>query len=120
MGSGTFDPKAYRTFTSSTVGKTTQQVFTSTAMKKNLDPKGVKIRESRDSVDNPNSTPIIVATDVTGSMGILADKIAREGLGTLFAAILARKPVTNPHMMFMAIGDVWCDQAPLQSEPVRG
>lgn len=114
MGGGTFDPGAYRAFTASTKGKTTDQVYASRSMHKNLDPKGVKIRESRDSTDNPNSTPVIVGLDVTGSMGMLADVIAREGLGTLFTGILDRKPISDPHVMFMAIGDANCDSCPLQ------
>lgn len=114
MGSGKFDPAAYRAFTSTTAGKSTHDIYTSSGMNPNLDPKGVKIRESRDSVDNPASTPLIVALDVTGSMGMLADVIAREGLGTLFTAILDRKPITDPHIMFMAVGDANFDQAPLQ------
>jgi hypothetical protein len=75
---------------------------------------GVKFRDSRDSADNPNSTPLIVGIDVTGSMGMIADVLAREGLGILFTGILDRKPVTDPHVMFMAIGDANCDKAPLQ------
>lgn len=114
MGSGTFNPSAYRSFAASTAGKTTDEIYTSRSIDKNLDPKGVKIRESRDSADNPASTPIIVALDVTGSMGMIADAIAREGLGTLFKEILDRKPVTDPHLMFMAVGDANFDQAPLQ------
>lgn len=114
MGGGTFDPGLYRAYASTTVGKTTEEVYTARGIKDALNPKGVKIRESRDSVDNPLSTPIIVAIDVTGSMGMLADTIARKGLGVLFESILARKPVTNPHVMFMAFGDVTCDHAPLQ------
>ena len=88
MGGGTFDPAAYRSFTSSTVGKSTDEIYTSRSIHKNLNPLGVKIRESRDSEDNPNSTPLIVGIDVTGSMGIIADVLAREGLGTLFTGIL--------------------------------
>lgn len=114
MGSGTFDARAYRAFSASTSGKTTDAIYSSRSINKNLDPKGVKIRESRDSVDNPNSTPVIVALDVTGSMGILADVIAREGLGVLFKEILDRKPITDPHLMFMAVGDANHDAAPLQ------
>lgn len=114
MGSGTFDAGAYRAFTSSTVGKSTDEIYTSRSINPNLDPKGVKLRESRDSADNPLSTPLIVALDVTGSMGMIADVIAREGLGTLFTSILDRKPITNPHVMFMGIGDANYDQAPLQ------
>lgn len=105
---------AYRAYASTTRGKATDQIYAARGMHKNLDPKGVKLRESRDSADNPNSTPIIVAIDVTGSMGIIADVLAREGLGTLFKELLDRKPVADPHLMFMAIGDANCDKAPLQ------
>ncbi len=114
MGGGTFDAGAYRAFTSTTAGKTTDKIYTSRALHKNLNPYGVRVRESRDSADNPNSTPLIVALDVTASMGILADVIAREGLGTLFTGILDRKPISDPHVMFMGVGDANCDSAPLQ------
>jgi hypothetical protein len=114
MGSGSFNSRAYASFSSSTVGKSTEDIYTSRGINANLNPYGVKIRESRDSVDNPQSTPLIVALDVTGSMGILADNIAREGLGTLFNGVLDRKPISDPHVMFMAVGDANYDSAPLQ------
>ncbi len=118
MGGGRFDADAdraaYSNFVHSTVGKKTEDIYTARGIHANLNPLGVKVRESRDSVDNPNSTPLIVALDVTGSMGILADAIAREGLGVLFTSILDRKPITDPHIMFMAVGDANFDQAPLQ------
>lgn len=114
MGGGTFDSHAYRAYTETTVGKTTEEVYSSRSMHKDLDPKGVKIRESRDSVDNPNSTPLIVGIDVTGSMGMIADTLARRSLGTLFTGILDRKPISDPHVMFMAIGDANHDRSPLQ------
>lgn len=114
MGGGTFNAAAYAAYTATTEALTDKEIFTSTSMKPSLDPKGVGFRESCDSVDNPNSTPIIIATDVTGSMGALAAIIARKGLGVLFESILDRKPVTDPHMMFMAIGDADWDRSPLQ------
>lgn len=114
MGSGTFDPSAYRAYARTTTGKSTDEIYSARSIDKNLDPKGVKLRESRDSKDNPNSTPIIIALDVTGSMGIIADTLARDGLGVLMKEILDNKPVTDPHIMFMAVGDVHCDSAPLQ------
>lgn len=80
-----------------------------------MDPYGVKVRESRDSSDSPKSTPVAIFLDVTGSMGQLADVIARKGLGVVVEGILDRKPITNPHIMLGAIGDVHMgDQAPLQ------
>jgi hypothetical protein len=114
MGSGTFDAGAYRAFSASTATKSTAEIYTARAIQANLNPRGVKLRESRDSADNPKSTPLIVALDVTGSMHILADVIAREGLGTLFTSVLDRKPITDPHVMFMAVGDANFDRAPLQ------
>jgi hypothetical protein len=114
MGSGSFDMGAYATTSSSLRGSSVKSTFKSSGMKDYLNPKGVVMRESRDSVDNPNATAIIVALDVTGSMGDVANKIAIEGLGTLFGEILSRKPISDPHMMFMAVGDVFSDEAPLQ------
>ena len=113
MGSGTFDAKTYRAFSDSVKDKSTDEIYSS-HLHSNLDPKGIRMRESRDSADNPQSTPVIIALDVTGSMGMIADVIAREGLGTLFTAILDRKPITDPHVMFMGVGDANYDQAPLQ------
>lgn len=114
MGSGSFDAKAYRSYASNASSKPRDEVFESRKLDPKLDPKGVKVRESRDSADNPNSRPIIVALDVTGSMGLIAEHIAKGGLGTLFQGILDRKPVVDPHLMFMGIGDAACDAAPLQ------
>lgn len=114
MGSGKFDHVSYRAFTTSTASLRTEEIYTSRAIDPSLDPKGVKVRESRDSADNPESTPLIVGIDVSGSMGMLADNIARKGLGVLFEGIFDRKPITDPHVMFMAIGDANCDRAPLQ------
>lgn len=123
MGSGSFDSKAYMSYSntirSASVGdiyksKTASAVLSATGAAKHLNPLGVAVRESRDSADNPNSHAIIVGIDVTGSMGSLAETIAKHGLGTLFVEILKRKPVSDPHLMFMAIGDANSDQVPLQ------
>jgi len=114
MGSGTLSSSTFRSYASKTVGKSTDEVFTSRRLDSSLDPKGVKIRESRDSSDNPESTAIIVGIDVTGSMGMIADNLAREGLTTICEEFLKRRPVKYPHFMFNAIGDVACDSSPLQ------
>ena len=105
---------AYSTYTDTSATKSTREVFTSSRMKDYMNPTGVLVRESRDSEQNPNSTAIILGLDVTGSMGIIADKMAREGLGTLVEGILDRKPVTDPQICVMGFGDVFCDRAPLQ------
>lgn len=115
MGGGSWDAKDWDAYKTSTVGKSTDRIFTTKGSAKDeLNPLNVKVRESRDSVDNPNSTAIIVGLDVTGSMGMIADTLAREGLGVLFTEILDRKSVTDPHLMFMAVGDAYFDCNPLQ------
>lgn len=96
---------------------TTADIYTNTAkgvISDALDPKNVKMRESRDSSDNPESAAIIVALDVTGSMSPVLDKMARVGLPSLMEGIYGRKPVENPQVMFMGVGDVTCDKFPLQ------
>ena len=99
----------------STVSKSTSDIFRSKGMDSDLDPMNVGMRESRDSDANPESTAIIIGCDVTGSMGMLAEKLVRGGLGILFTEIYDRKPVSDPHIMAMAIGDaVAGDRAPLQ------
>lgn len=105
---------AYTTYSDTIATKSTREVFTSRGMKDYLNPNGVLLRESRDSEQNPQSTPIILGVDVTGSMGIIADRLVRQGLSTLIEGILDRQPVTNPHIMAMGIGDVFKDSAPLQ------
>jgi len=114
MGSGSLNSSTFRSYATSYAGKTTEEVFTSRKIDSLLNPYGVKVRESRDSTDNPESNAIILALDVTGSMGIIADNLARKGLGTVCDEFLKRKPVPNPHFMFNAIGDARHDEAPLQ------
>ena len=115
MGNSRWNNDDWDSYASSTRGKSTSQIFNASSIKKELDPLHIKVRESRDSVANPDSTPIILALDVTGSMGMIADTLAREGLGTLVESILERKPVPDPHIMVMGVGDAFYDSAPLQA-----
>ena len=92
MGSARWDPSDWSAYATSTTGKSTDAVFTSRGIDKDLNPFGVTVRESRDSDLNPKSTAVIVGLDVTGSMGMIADALARKGLGTMVEEILARKP----------------------------
>jgi len=116
MGMGRWNSGAWDNYAASNVaGKSQAQVFTSRNMKPNYDPREITVRESRDSADNPKSTPIILASDVTGSMGMIAHNLMKDGLNTLAKEIYDRKPVTDPHIMVMAIGDAKSDSAPAQA-----
>lgn len=117
MGAGTWDSRAWAASRSSysyTAKPTVDDIYTSRSLAAELNPKDVRLRESRDSTANPNSTALIVGLDVTGSMGRLLDVMARTGLGTLVENIYERKPISDPHILIMGIGDFECDRAPLQ------
>ena len=96
-----------------TASSTAEQIFTSRQMEERFNPKFINKRESRDSEDHPNSTPIMIGLDVTGSMGYLSAEIAKNGLNETMMKIYSTNPIEDPQMMFAAIGDV-CDMAPLQ------
>lgn len=114
MGSGRWTEKDWTRYaTASVVGKTTEKIYTKSSIDPDFDPKLIKVRESCDSDLNPQSTALIVAEDVTGSMSRVLDATIR-GLSTLVTEIYNRKPITDTHMMFMGVGDFECDRAPLQ------
>jgi hypothetical protein len=116
MGSERFTRAAYETYatTTSLRSSSREEVFTSRNIPQALDPKKILLRESCDSALNPQSTPIIFGLDVTGSMGFIPEYVAKEGLPDVVERIYEELPVTDPHVMFMGIGDVYDDQAPLQ------
>ena len=68
---------------------------------------GLQLRESIISDLNPRPTPIILGLDVTGSMGTVAELIAKEELPKLMTGIHETGVVTDPHIMFMGIDDVF-------------
>jgi len=78
-----------------------------------LNPFGVKVRESRDSDAHPESNAIVVALDITGSMGRCVRQI-HEKLPSLMGLLTRKNYIDHPQIMFVAVGDATCDAAPLQ------
>ncbi len=118
MGYGSYKSTDWAQLRSSrniNANSTVSDLYQSSGMKDYYDPSRIKVRESRDSVDNPLSTAIIVGLDVTGSMGYLSEEIAKNSLNKTMLEIYDKEPVTNPHIMFQAIGDSQSDCAPLQA-----
>lgn len=119
MGSSRFDAEEWSRFASTSfAGKTKAEVLNTSGMVDAVDPAKMKngVRESRDSDVNPRSTPIIIAGDVTGSMDELAFLLLKESLPAVALEIYSRQPVTDPHILVAAYGDVACgDRAPFQA-----
>jgi hypothetical protein len=74
---------------------------------------GKNIRESFDSEAHPESHPVAVIFDVTGSMASVP-RIFVEKLGTLMATLVKKDFLQQPHILFGAVGDATCDRVPLQ------
>ena len=94
-------------------GASHEQIFKATTIDAKFDPKYIAKREALDSEEHPESTPIIIGLDVTGSMGYLASEIANNALNETMMKLYSVKPVNDPQLMFAAVGDV-TDDAPLQ------
>lgn len=114
MGGSRWDASDWNTHSAKTSKQTSNQIFTQSSLHADLDPRNIKMRESVDSDANPNSTPLIVAVDETGSMDYLATEIIKNGLGVIMKEVYDRKPIKDPHIMCMAIGDSKCDRSPIQ------
>jgi hypothetical protein len=78
-----------------------------------MNPKGVKVRESRDSEAHPESHAVGVLFDVTGSMQTVP-RILQENLPRLMGLLLRKGYLDHPQILIGAIGDASCDVAPLQ------
>lgn len=78
-----------------------------------MSPYELKIRESRDSAEHPNSVPIIIGLDETGSMGHVPMELIRDGLPHIMGKII-EQGIPDPQVLFLGIGDHKADSYPLQ------
>lgn len=123
MGSGTFNAASYKAAaaTRAAIGEadfayTQTQRYVPRDMRKAADVLnvyGVKLRESRDSDEHPESTPIVTLFDVTGSMKRVPE-ILQKQLGELFGILERGDYVKDPQIMVGAIGDDVYDSVPIQ------
>jgi len=113
MGYGNYSHEAHVRISKGRSKGSRGKVFKQTKCHPAMNPYGVKFRESRDSADHPNSTPVIFALDVSGSMGEIPGHMAAKTLPT-FMKTLDDAGVPDPQVLFMAIGQGTHDRAPLQ------
>lgn len=87
-----------------------QDIFRSRDISAALNPRGV-IRECCDSPEHPATVPVILALDVTGSMGKAAVEVAMK-LNVIMTNLYDQ--VKDVEFMIMGIGDMACNKRPLQ------
>jgi len=122
MGAGNWDRDSYRSYSKS-VGRTVddsgyvkgnysaQEMFRNRHLDEVLNPFNA-IRECCDSEEHPNTIPVILALDVTGSMGEASVAIAKQ-LNPIISKLY--EEVKDVEFMIMGIGDLAYDDAPIQT-----
>ena len=113
MGHGNYSHAAHEALIAGRAAQSADEVFAQRGCHAMMNPRGLQVRESRDSADHPDSLAIAFALDVTGSMGDIPRMLARRDLPN-FMRMLETASIRDPQLLFMAIGDANSDQAPLQ------
>lgn len=122
MGGGSWTTQSFTTYSTVTKGAklnsrgvldtsmSNQEMFKARRVDKALNPYNV-MRECRDSEEHPETTPVILALDVTGSMGDAAVEVAKK-LNVIMTKLYDK--VKDVEFMIMGIGDLYCDEGPIQ------
>lgn len=118
MGSGTFSAASMARYSRSmgrsydtSTNRVTGQKFEARHIDSSLDPRNFKVRECANSDEHPNTIPVILALDVTGSMGEACSETA-AALGVIMNSLY--KNHKDIEFCVMGIGDLAYDDAPIQ------
>jgi hypothetical protein len=118
MGSGSFSASSYARYSVDTgrsydavTGRTSGQSFRSVRLNAALNPAKFEFRECCNSDEHPNTIPVILALDVTGSMGSACKECA-DALGVIMTNLY--KKFKDIEFCIMGIGDLAYDNAPIQ------
>ena len=122
MGSGSWTRDSFKSYSTSmgrSVSSTgdvsgsyhAQDMFKQRMIAPELNPLNV-MRECCDSQEHPNTIPVILGLDVTGSMGGAAVEVAKK-LNVVMTSLYEK--VTDVEFMIMGIGDLAYDHAPIQA-----
>lgn len=108
MGGGSFSHSVYASVSSVRATKSADEVFVQNLAQethKDLDPKGVKYRESCDSDEHPESNAVGIWFDQSGSMGLAPEIFAKKTLGNFMKILLAKGYLDHPQILFGCFGD---------------
>lgn len=110
MGGGTYDFQSRSSRAATYATKSASQLFEQARERrshKSMLPNNANkasLREARDSEKHPNSVPVIIVLDITGSMEDIPVHMIKEGLPKIISKMM-ELGVKDPQIMIMAIGD---------------
>lgn len=105
MGGGSYNyVKAFSRSTSDYSLRSREEIFRQSHLSPEMDIRKKKIRESRDSEEHPESFPIIIALDETGSMGMVPEELIKNAFPDIIKLIMDAG-IENPQVCFCGIGD---------------
>lgn len=110
------DNRSIRSSTLNYVGGSTDSIFTQqkkAEIHTSMSPYNLIYRECLDSKEHPNTIPIILSLDVTGSMGMIPRDLIATGLPKMMGSMI-QKGLSDVSLCFIAVGDHECDTYPLQ------
>lgn len=121
MGCGSWTSKSFTSYANSrgmdvsTSGAilgnySNQEIFKSRSINPALSPVNI-MRECCDNDEHPNTVPVILGLDVTGSMGDAAVEVAKK-LNVIMTKLYEQ--ITDVEFMIMGIGDLSYDNCPIQ------
>lgn len=118
MGGGSFTHASMSAYSSSlgrsydaSTGRVSGQSYKAVKIDPLLDPRKFKVRECCNNDEHPNTIPVILALDVTGSMGDACKETA-AALGTIITNLYGK--YKDVEICVMGIGDLAYDDAPIQ------
>lgn len=118
MGSGSFSSESFAHYSHNVgrvyhadTGRVSGQTFTTYNLDDSLDPRKFAVRECANTEEHPNTIPVILALDVTGSMGEACRETA-EALGVIINNLY--KKFKDIEFCVMGVGDFAYDDAPMQ------
>lgn len=118
MGGGTYTACSFRDYSTScgrsydvTTNRISGHQFVAKTLKESLNPYK-KIRECCNSEEHPNTVPVILALDVTGSMGSACKETA-SAISQIMNELYNK--FKDIELMTMGVGDFECDDFPLQA-----
>ncbi|MBQ3656754.1 MAG: hypothetical protein II956_07915 [Bacteroidales bacterium] len=112
MGAGHYSYDTARMRTASYASASREQIFAKRTMDSKMNPKNA-VRECCETDEHPDTLPIIIGLDVTGSMGHVPEALIKKDFPEVMKKLLD-EGIPCPQLCFTAYGDHECDDFPLQ------